>query len=86
MLAPSVAQATAFAAAYLALRAATAWQVAVWGMRDALARRKLWMLPLRDAFAFLAWIASFFPQRIHWRGQEFYVQKRLLVPVSTRHP
>jgi ceramide glucosyltransferase len=86
VLAPSVAQATAFVAGYLALRAATAWQVAVWGMRDDLARRKMWMLPFRDAFAFFAWIASFFPRRVYWRGQEFYVQKRLLVPVSTRHP
>jgi ceramide glucosyltransferase len=53
------------------------------GMKDELVRRRQWMLPLREAFAFAAWLASFFPQRIHWRGQQFYVRDRRLVPVST---
>jgi ceramide glucosyltransferase len=44
----------------------------------------LWLLPLRDAFAFAAWVASFLPRRISWRGQQFYVRDRRLVPVSTR--
>jgi hypothetical protein len=39
------------------------------------------MLPLRDAFAFVVWLASFFPQRIHWRDREFYVREKRLVPV-----
>lgn len=46
---------------------------------------KFWMLPLRDAFVFAAWLASFFPNRIHWRGQQFYVRNRRLVPVAERH-
>ena len=76
----------AYACAYVVLRAWMAWAVGVTGMRDDLVRRKFWMLPLRDAFAFAAWLASFFPQRIHWRGQQFYVRNRRLVPVSPRHP
>lgn len=85
-IAPTMALAVAYVAAYIVLRPAMAWTVAVWGMHDDLARRKIWMSPLRDAFGFAAWIASFLPQRIHWRGQEFYIRKRLLVPVPTRHP
>jgi ceramide glucosyltransferase len=54
-------------------------------MRDTLVRRKLWMLPLRDAFAFIVWVLSFFPQRIHWRGQEFYIRDKRLVPAPPRH-
>jgi ceramide glucosyltransferase len=53
------------------------------GMRDQLVRRRQWMLPVRDAFAFLAWLASFVPQRIHWRGQQFRVRHRLLVPIGS---
>jgi ceramide glucosyltransferase len=76
----------AFAAAYLLLRSEMALSVGARGMRDDLVRRKQWMLPLRDAFAFVVWLASFFPQRIHWRDQQFYVRKKRLVPVPTRHP
>lgn len=71
------------ALAYELLATDAALSVGARGMKDQLVRRKQWMIPLRDAFAFLAWLASFFPQRIHWRGQEFYVRKRLLVPAGS---
>jgi ceramide glucosyltransferase len=75
----------AYLAGYVILRTAMAWEVGVSGMGDALLRRKLWLLPLRDAFAFIVWVLSFFPQRIHWRGQEFYIRNKKLVPASSRH-
>ncbi len=75
--------ALAFTAAYSLLRVEVALGVGARGMGDTLVRRKQWMLPLRDAFAFVVWLASFFPQRIHWRGQQFYVRKKRLVPVPT---
>jgi hypothetical protein len=53
-------------------------------MEDKLVRRKLQMLPLRDAFAFVVWLASFFPQRIHWRDREFYVSEKRLIPMPPR--
>jgi ceramide glucosyltransferase len=74
--------ALAFAAAYSLLRVEVALGVGARGMGDTLVRRKQWMLPLRDAFAFIVWVASFFPQRIHWRGHEFYVRKKRLVPAE----
>jgi ceramide glucosyltransferase len=82
-VAPSMTVAAAFLAAYLVLRAAMAWVVGVWGMRDDLVRRKLWLLPLRDAFGFAAWVASFFVQRIVWRDQEFHVRDKRLVPIPS---
>jgi ceramide glucosyltransferase len=84
-IAPFLWMKLAYVAAYLVLRTALAWTVGVLGMRDELARRRIWMLPLRDLLAFAAWVASFFPQRIHWRGQQFYVRDRRLVRVSPRH-
>jgi ceramide glucosyltransferase len=84
-VAPSAKIGVAYLAGYVILRTAMAWEVGVSGMRDALLRRRLWMLPLRDAFAFIVWVLSFFPQRIHWRGQEFYIRDKRLVPAPPRH-
>jgi ceramide glucosyltransferase len=81
-LAPSAPAAWSYVAAYAVLRAAVALAVGARGMRDPLVARKLWLLPLRDAFAFIVWAASFFPQRIHWRGQQFYVSDKRLVRVA----
>jgi ceramide glucosyltransferase len=71
--------ALAFTAAYSLLRVDVALSVGARGMGDDLIRRKQWMLPVRDAFAFVVWLASFFPQRIHWRGHQFYVRNKRLV-------
>ncbi|HTX15020.1 MAG TPA: bacteriohopanetetrol glucosamine biosynthesis glycosyltransferase HpnI [Candidatus Baltobacteraceae bacterium] len=68
-----------FVAAYSLLRVEVALSVGARGMGDTLVRRKQWMLPVRDVFAFVVWLASFFPQRIRWRDQEFYVRKKRLV-------
>jgi ceramide glucosyltransferase len=83
-IAPSAAVAAGYIAAYVVLRSSVALVVGAWGMQDSLAWRRLWLLPLRDAFAFIVWVASFFPQRIHWRDREFYVREKRLVPVSPR--
>ncbi|HEY6905460.1 MAG TPA: bacteriohopanetetrol glucosamine biosynthesis glycosyltransferase HpnI [Candidatus Acidoferrales bacterium] len=84
ILAPSAAIAVAYVAAYVFLRGVVAWVVGVWGMHDRLVRREFWALPVRDAFAFIVWLASFFPQRIHWRGRQFLVRKKRLVAISSR--
>ena len=73
-----------FVGGYALLRYEVALGAGARGMRDKLVRQKLRMLPLRDAFAFVVWVASFFPQRIHWRDREFYVREKRLVPVPPR--
>jgi ceramide glucosyltransferase len=83
LVAPSVAIALAYVAAYVVLRSEMARTVGVWGLQDRALRAKLALLPVRDAFAFVVWLASFFPQRIRWRDKEFYVRNRRLVPVAT---
>ncbi|MFZ0409904.1 MAG: bacteriohopanetetrol glucosamine biosynthesis glycosyltransferase HpnI [Candidatus Acidiferrales bacterium] len=81
-LAPTRAVALGFLAAYLVCRISMAVSVGAEGLRDPLVSRHILLLPLRDAFAFLVWLASFFPQRIRWRGQQFKIRKKRLVPVS----
>ena len=84
ILAPSVVIALCYLAAYVVLRSEMARTVGVWGMQDRALRARLALLPVRDAFAFVVWLASFFPQRIHWRGKEFYVRERRLIAVPAR--
>jgi ceramide glucosyltransferase len=84
IFAPSAAWAISLLAGYLLLRGVSAWVIGVYGMGDAGVRKHLELLPLRDAFAFIVWVASFFPQRIHWRGREFYVRDKRLVPTAPR--
>ena len=84
IFAPSAAWAISLLGGYLLLRGISAWIVGVYGMGDAGVRKHLELLPLRDAFAFIVWVASFFPQRIHWRGREFYVRDKRLVPTAPR--
>ena len=81
ILVKSAVGALLFAGAYALLRGDVALTVGARGMRDPLVREKAWLLPVRDAFAFLVWLASFFPQPIHWRGRRFRIRARKLVPV-----
>jgi ceramide glucosyltransferase len=84
MVAPSAVVALAYAAAYVVLRSEMARTVGVWGMQDRALPTKLALLPVRDAFAFAVWLASFLPQRVHWRGKEFYIRDRRLVAVPNQ--
>jgi ceramide glucosyltransferase len=83
LVAPSLTIALAYVAAYVVLRSEMARDVGVWGMQDRALRAKLVLLPVRDAFAFVVWLASFFPQRIRWRDKEFHVRNRRLVPSAS---
>jgi ceramide glucosyltransferase len=84
ILAPSGAIALAYVAAYVVLRSEMARVVGLWGMQDRALRTKLALLPVRDAFAFVVWLTSFFPQRIRWRGKQFYIRDRRLVAVPNQ--
>ncbi len=81
-IAPARWIAAAYLGAYLVLRMAAAWSVGVWGLGDQLLRRRMWLVPLRDATAFLTWVASYFWTRIEWRGSAFYVVDGKLVPAE----
>ena len=72
--------------AYLVLRLVMAWCVGVWGVGDEVLRRKLWLVPLRDAIYFVVWLASFASNRIIWGGDEYVMRGRQLVPAAARNP
>jgi ceramide glucosyltransferase len=83
-VAPSAAVGASYLSAYFILRFAMGWTVGVWGLRDPVLRRRLWLLPLRDFLSFFVWLASFGMNRIEWRGNAFTLQKGRMIPVSPR--
>jgi ceramide glucosyltransferase len=83
-VAPSRGIAAAYLAGYFMLRFAMAWAVGVWGLRDPVLRRRFWLLPVRDLFAFFVWLASFGINRIEWRGSSFTLEKGRMIPVAPR--
>jgi ceramide glucosyltransferase len=80
-IAPTGVIAGTYLIAYLALRLAMAWIVGVWGVRDAVLRRRLWLVPLRDAVHFFVWLASFASNRVTWGGTQYEMRKGQMVPV-----
>lgn len=83
IIAPAPWIADAYLLAYLVLRLTMAWTVGVWGVGDDVLRRKLWMVPLRDAIHFFVWLAGFASNRIHWGGEAFRMEKGQLVPTAS---
>lgn len=81
-IAPSWPIAAFYVAGYVVLRGLMAWTVGVWGVQDPILRRKMYLVPLRDAFAFTVWLTSFFKRRIEWRGAEYYIVNKRLVPAK----
>jgi ceramide glucosyltransferase len=82
LVAPTKWIAAAYLLAYLVLRHVMAWTVGVWGVGDDVLRRKLWLVPVRDALYSAVWVASFASNRITWSGQEFTMRKGQMLPVA----
>lgn len=82
VIAPSAGIAAFYVVGYVVLRSLMAWTVGVWGVHDPILRRKFYLLPVRDAFAFAVWLASFFKRRVEWRGVEYYIIDKRLVSVK----
>jgi ceramide glucosyltransferase len=83
-VAHSAALAAGYIGGYLLLRGTMAWTVGVWGMKDSFLKKRLWLLPARDAWAFLVLVSSFLTRRIEWRGVEYYIRGKELIPVQPR--
>jgi len=55
----------------LGARMAMAWIVGIKYLKDPVARRLLWLVPVRDVMSFLFWIGSFVGNTVEWRGRRF---------------
>jgi ceramide glucosyltransferase len=85
VLAPAAWIAGAYLFAYLILRFAMAWTVGVWGVGDEVLRRKLWLVPWRDAIHFIVWLASFGSNHIQWGSTVYVIRKGRMIRVREMH-
>ncbi len=69
--------------AYLALRLGLAWTTGVWGLGDRGTKKRLWLVPLRDAITFIVWVSGFFSKKITWRGLVYRVKNGKLFPLPS---
>jgi len=82
LVAPAKWIAAVYLLAYIILRFAMAWTVGVWGVGDELLRRKIWLVPLRDAIHFVIWLASFGSNHIRWGGVEYVIRQGRMAPLA----
>ncbi len=82
LFAPAARIAGAYVAAYFVLRFAMAWAVGVWGVKDEVLQRNLWLVPVRDAIYFFVWLASFKSSRIRWNSVEYAIQNGRMAPIA----
>jgi ceramide glucosyltransferase len=82
---PAIGVALGYLGAYLGLRLTMTWLIGVSGLRDQALWRKMWLIPVWDALAFLLWLISFGRNSFRWRGGEYAIRDGQLVPV-TAHP
>jgi hypothetical protein len=78
LIAQSIPVATAYLSAYVFLRLALSWTMAV-RLNDEVARRRWWLVPVWDAVAFGVGLAALVTNRIDWRGRFYQLQRGKLV-------
>lgn len=80
LVAPSGSIAASYIAAYIVLRIGVAWAVGVGVLRDAVVRRRWWLLPVLDAILLAVSLAALVTRRIEWRGRTFVLDRGRLLP------
>ena len=81
---PTLGIALGYLGAYLGLRLAMTGLIGVRGLGDRALWRKMWLIPVWDALAFLLWIVSFGRNSFRWRGGQYYVRNGQLTPRPAR--
>ena len=81
-VAPAKWIAVGYLLAYSILSLAMAWTVGIWGVQDEVLRRKIWLVPLRDAIHFVVWLASFGSNHIRWGNVEYAIRQGQMVPIT----
>ncbi len=77
---PSARTALAYLGSYAILRLAMTWVIGIYGLKQPSLWKRMALIPLWDAIAFLIWVSSFLRNSIRWRGADYYIRNGALVP------
>jgi ceramide glucosyltransferase len=80
---PSDGIGVAYIGAYLLFRVLIMWFVGVWGMKQRGLWKKMPLIIVWDATAFVIWLLTFGRRRIRWRNVDYRIRDGLLVPVAS---
>ncbi len=82
-LAPSLATALGYLGGYFAIRIAMVWMIGIHGLKEKGLWKKMPLIPIWDAMAFVIWLISFARKSVRWRDGEYFIRNGMLVPVTT---
>jgi ceramide glucosyltransferase len=80
LIRPALGVAFAYWGLYLAFRVAITWLIGVHGLKQKGLWKKMPLIPLWDALAFLIWLVSFTRTSIRWRGVDYQIRNGHFVP------
>jgi len=69
--------------AYLGFRVAMTWLVGVWGLHQSGLWKKMPLIVVWDATAFVIWLLTFGRNSIRWRDVDYRIREGMLVPVAS---
>ncbi len=70
-----------YVSAYLGFRGVITWVVGVWGLKQSGLWKKMPLIVLWDATAFVIWLLTFGRNSIRWRDVDYRIREGMLVPV-----
>ena len=76
---PTPVVALVYLGGYAICRIVITWTIGTWGMKQRGLWRKMPLIPLWDAMAFVMWLASFARKTIRWRGVDYFLREGRLV-------
>jgi len=79
---PAAAVALGYLGGYALCRVAITWMIGVWGMKQTGLWKKMALIPVWDATAFVIWLLSFGRKTIRWRGIDYFLQEGRLVAAA----
>ncbi len=82
-VAPSLPMALGYLGGYFAIRSAIVWIIGIHGLKEKGLWKKMLLIPIWDAMAFVIWVISFARKSVRWRDGEYFIRNGMLVPVTT---
>ena len=71
----------AYVGAYLGFRVLITWLIGVWGLKQSGLWKKMPLIVVWDATAFVIWVLTFGRKNIRWRNVDYRIREGMLVPI-----